>query len=65
MVLAAEDVSFVRKEEARIESMETEPETEEGDTSRVKELGEFEVEIRLKGSEAPVRRKVIVSPVES
>ena len=63
MALAPEDITFVRKQMERLQTGEkVEPDEVEWDASKVKELGEFEVQIRLKGASESVTRTVVVSP---
>ncbi|KZF21143.1 hypothetical protein L228DRAFT_248915 [Xylona heveae TC161] len=54
VVLSAEDIHFVGRRRQQ----------GEGETDRVKELGDFEVEIRLKGAPGVVRRTVSIQPVQ-
>ena len=64
IVLAAEDVRFVRKKDESLVSG-AQIETEDAGTwegSKIKELGEFDIEICVKGASDVVRRIVAVLP---
>jgi hypothetical protein len=56
IVLAADDVRFVSLSSDHADAL---------DTDKIRHLGEFQVEVRVKGGESPVKRLVCVLPVEA
>lgn len=65
VVLAPEDITFVRKQMERRQTGEkVEPDGTDWDAAKIKELGEFEVLIKVKGASESVSRTVVVSPQE-